>query len=49
MIINKQIRQTLTFTIALATLSIVSIGCGETDSTIIMMLETVTQPQVKQK
>lgn len=33
MSIYKQIRQTLTFAIALATLSIVSIGCGESDST----------------
>ena len=31
--IHKQIRQTLTFAVALATLSVVSIGCGEADST----------------
>jgi len=33
MSIHKQIRQTLTFTVALATLSVVSIGCGGDDST----------------
>ena len=33
MSIQKQIRQTLTFAVALATLSMVSIGCGEADST----------------
>ena len=32
MSIQNQIRQTLTFAIALATLSLVSIGCGEADS-----------------
>lgn len=31
--IHQQIRQTFTFAIALATLSLVSIGCGEADST----------------
>jgi len=31
--INQQICQTFTFAIALATLSLVSIGCGEADST----------------
>ena len=33
MSIHKQIRLTLTFAVALATLSMVSIGCGEADST----------------
>ena len=33
MSIHKQIRLTLTFAVALATLSVVSIGCGEADST----------------
>jgi len=33
MSIQKQIRQTLTFALALGTLSVVSIGCGEVEST----------------